>query len=263
MFSEQTIRQQAAGRLLEAMTLDRFMLYGQRIAAVGPTRESSDYMEILIRHEEEERKSPPPGGFINVLEGLNLMSLLDRWVINQVVRSLARQHAAQKNRGVPCYSISVSVDTLYENDFCALMREHFHKNQLPPGKLWFEIGEGDAQEHVVVLAKLTSSLRPIGCRLALTSYTGDRFAPASLEVLGVDAVRIEGRLIAGIHNNIEACAKVKAIQGACNKFGIRTIAEMVERPETLETLEKLGVDYAQGSAVGVPVPLRSLGHELH
>ena len=38
----------------------------------------------------------------------------------------------------------------------------------------------------------------------------------------------------------------------CRTLGIRTIAEFVERPETLATLNALGVDYAQGYGVAKP-----------
>lgn len=263
MNSNQAIRRQTTSQLIDAITRDQFMLYGQPIVAVGHTRGPSSYVEILIRYEEEEKKSLPPGGFIDVLENLNLMSMLDRWVINRVVRSLADHHASQKAVDVPRYSVNLSVDSLYETEFCALMREHFHGNRLPRGKLWLEIDESDAQVHAVELAKLTSNLRPLGCHFALTSYTGDCLTPPTIKDLGVDAVKIDGQLISEIHRNVRACAKVRAIHGMCKKLGIRTIAEMVERPETLQKLEKLGIDYAQGAAIGAPVPLRSLGSALH
>jgi EAL domain-containing protein (putative c-di-GMP-specific phosphodiesterase class I) len=38
-------------------------------------------------------------------------------------------------------------------------------------------------------------------------------------------------------------------------FGQRTVAEGVEDAETLELLRTLGVDYAQGYAIGRPRPL--------
>ena len=39
-------------------------------------------------------------------------------------------------------------------------------------------------------------------------------------------------------------------------MGIRTIAEFVETRETLHALAELGVDYAQGWALGKPKPLQ-------
>jgi Amt family ammonium transporter len=41
-------------------------------------------------------------------------------------------------------------------------------------------------------------------------------------------------------------------------MGMATIAEFVENERVLETLKRLGVDYAQGYAVGHPGPLPPL-----
>jgi EAL domain-containing protein (putative c-di-GMP-specific phosphodiesterase class I) len=52
---------------------------------------------------------------------------------------------------------------------------------------------------------------------------------------------------------------VRAINEVGHAMGIRTIAEFVERHETLHVLAALGVDYAQGWAVGRPRPLAERG----
>jgi len=38
-------------------------------------------------------------------------------------------------------------------------------------------------------------------------------------------------------------------------MGLRTIAEFVENPAVLDKLREIGVDYAQGYALGMPRPL--------
>jgi hypothetical protein len=45
-------------------------------------------------------------------------------------------------------------------------------------------------------------------------------------------------------------ALVKAINEVGHVMGIRTVAEYVEDPETLAAVRALGIDYAQGYAVG-------------
>jgi EAL domain-containing protein (putative c-di-GMP-specific phosphodiesterase class I) len=48
---------------------------------------------------------------------------------------------------------------------------------------------------------------------------------------------------------------VSAIVDVARNFGIETIAEGVESQATLEFLDALGVDYAQGFHIGRPVEL--------
>jgi EAL domain-containing protein (putative c-di-GMP-specific phosphodiesterase class I) len=44
-------------------------------------------------------------------------------------------------------------------------------------------------------------------------------------------------------------------------MGIETIAEFVHNEAILERLTALGVDYAQGYAIGAPVPLASIDND--
>ena len=41
-------------------------------------------------------------------------------------------------------------------------------------------------------------------------------------------------------------------------MGKRTVAECVEQTNVLEKLREIGVDYAQGFALGLPVPIDEL-----
>ena len=50
-------------------------------------------------------------------------------------------------------------------------------------------------------------------------------------------------------------ALVESINQVGHVMGIRTIAEAVEDAATLERLERLGVDYAQGFHLARPQPL--------
>lgn len=261
--SEQVIRQETTTRLITAITQDHFILYGQPVVPIGANREPHGFVEVLVRYVDEETKSLPPGGFLEVLESLRLMSLLDRWVTKEVVRSMVGHHTEQSNWNIPRYSINLSVDSLSEEESCSSVRDLACKNQLPPGKLWFEIAENDAKVHGAELRRLASGLKGIGCGIALTAYTGESFLPASLVDLGVGAIKIDGQLIGEIHQDIKACAWAQAIHGMCKKLGILTIAEMVELPETFEKLQRVGIDYAQGYAIAPPVPLRSTYNALN
>jgi len=254
-----TYREETTGQLVQAITQDHFVLYGQRIVPIGATRDSHGYIEVLIRYIEEEENLLPPGGFLEVLESLNLMSVLDRWVLNRVIRSLVGQHKVQRNWDVPRYSVNLSVDSLYVDEFGELVSQYFRKYHLPPDKLRFEVDESDASVHAEALKTLTSKLCPMGCGFTVTSYTGGALPPVSLPSLGVNTVKIEGTRITSAHPAGVPTLKGKAVHQICRELGIRVIAELVEHHETVEKLVKLGIDFAQGYALYRPVPLRTLG----
>ncbi|MDH5536149.1 MAG: EAL domain-containing protein [Betaproteobacteria bacterium] len=255
---ERTDREDTIPQLLRAINQENFILYGQLIVPISAPRESRGYIEVLVRYLEEEKNLLPPGGFFEVLESLNLMSMLDRWVLNRVVGSMVEQHEVHKEWSIPRYSVNLSVDSLYENEFLSLIHEYFRRFELPPGKLGLEIDESDAHTRLDELAKLTSSVNPLGCGFTITSYTGELIHPNLLRSLNVESVKMDGKAIAVISSDEAARVDASATYRACKNQGVRVIAEMVEQREVLKQLKALGVDYAQGYAICRPAPLHGL-----
>jgi EAL domain-containing protein (putative c-di-GMP-specific phosphodiesterase class I) len=73
---------------------------------------------------------------------------------------------------------------------------------------------------------------------------------AYLKALPVDYLKIDGIFIRDIANNPINRAMVKAINEVGHLMGILTVAEYVEDEATLAIVRELGIDYAQGHAVG-------------
>lgn len=260
--SEKIDRGYTVPRLLEALAHDHFILYGQVIMPVAAPPEPAGYVEVLVRYIEEEQTHLPPGGFFDVLEGLNLMSMLDRWVLNRVVRSMVERHQAQNDWSVPCYSINLSVDSLYENEFPNLVREYFRKYGLPRGRLRFEVDEPDAHVHRDEFAKLMASLVPVGCGFTVSSYSGESLPPEALQALGVNAVKMEGARLMDAAPGAAASNAGEPLHLRCKSRGIRVIADFIEEREALDRLKGLRVDYVQGYAICRPAPLQSLQKAL-
>ena len=76
-------------RLRTALERDEFELYCQPIAALARI-ESFPMAEVLVRMREEERALLPPGEFLPAFEHYGMMAELDRWVLRNAIRHLAR-----------------------------------------------------------------------------------------------------------------------------------------------------------------------------
>src|SRR5579872_2201191 len=68
-------------------------------------------------------------------------------------------------------------------------------------------------------------------------------------------LKIDIEFVRGLIGSIANQHVVKAIVNLAQGFGCETIAEGVEDERTLQMLEGLGVDYAQGFHLGRPAPL--------
>jgi len=255
MTIKRTGEQGTVNKLIEALDRDRFVLYAQPIKLVASSTGNSDYQEIFIRFLDEEEKLLPPGGFFPILESYNLMSMLDRWVVNRVIRWLLAKRKTQGNWNAPRCGINLSNDSISDAEFSRFIKEQLQTSMAPPGKLAFEVSEADAGAHAITLKRLIAALKPLGCGFALTGYSGEFVPVELLQALGIDFVKIDSHILTNIHPDDSGFARAKSIHRTCQATGICTIGEFVEQPETLEKLKELGVDYAQGYGIARPEPL--------
>lgn len=105
---------------------------------------------------------------------------------------------------------------------------------------------------------VAQALQALGCRIAIGSVGRQPVSFKLIHAIGAHYVKIDGALVRELHRDAVALAKVQALHRVCRTVGMRTIAEFVEEPETIEKLRAIGVDYAQGFGISKPAPLAEL-----
>jgi Amt family ammonium transporter len=253
--TDSPVQDDTADRLIEALNQDGFVLYQQSIQPLRPGAHAESYQEILIRFKEEEEKLLPPGTFIPVLESSHLMHILDRWVLNRVIKWIHGRRKSDPLWNAPCSSINLSNDSLTSPDFAGFVKQQLHKGRVSGRKFAFEVAEEDGHCHLDALSAAATALKAEGCGVTLTSYTGTLIPPTQLESIGIDSVKLDIDIVTTLHNSAQSQERAAALQEQCASYGVRTIAEFVERPTTLERLKKLGVDYAQGYGIQMTAAL--------
>ena len=102
-----------------------------------------------------------------------------------------------------------------------------------------------------------TEVRALGCRFALDDFGAGLSSFAYLRTLPVDFLKIDGAFVKDMLRDPVDHAMVDAINRIGHLMGVRTVAEFVEDGRTLESVRRLGVDYAQGYGVGAPCALES------
>jgi len=255
MTSDSSIRDDTADRLIEALNQDGFVLYQQAIVPIRAAAHLPAYQEILIRFKEEEEKLLPPGTFIPILESSCLMHILDRWVVNRVIKWIHAKRRSNPQWNAPCSSINLSIDSLTRPDFGGFVRQQLQKGRVSGRKLAFEIAENDAHEHLDALSAVAGTLSAEGCGVALTSYTGELIAPQRLDELRIDTVKLDIDISTALDSDTKSYKRASALQAQCEAQGVHMVAEFVEKKATLDKLKALGVHYAQGYGIQLPAPL--------
>jgi diguanylate cyclase (GGDEF)-like protein/PAS domain S-box-containing protein len=258
MLAQRQGEMQWVSRLNEAFENNFFRLYALPIVHLGAQDEEHD--EVLIRIQNNKGDLILPGAFIPAAERYDLMVAIDRWVIRAVcdhVRSERRVQNGQRSAAA-VYSVNLSGTSLNDEGLHDYILQQFAEFGIDPAQICFEVTETAAIANLPKAQSFMSRLKALGCRFSLDDFGSGLSSFAYLKALPVDYLKIDGMFIRDIKSNAISCALVKAINEVGHVMGMRTVAEYVEDEETLRLVRELGVDYAQGYAVGSLRPMSSI-----
>ena len=249
-------------RLNEAFEQQNFRLYAMPIINLNGPDEAHD--EVLVRIVNTKGDLILPGAFIPAAERYDMMASIDRWVIKTVCQHIDSVRASpppllaadNSGRREPAlYSINLSGTSLGDAGLGDYITQQFVRYDVAPGQICFEITETAVIANLPKAQTFMTELKALGCRFSLDDFGSGLSSFAYLKSLPVDYLKIDGVFVRDIATNAINRAMVKAINEVGHVMGIRTVAEYVEDDAVLAVVRTLGVDYAQGYAVGHARPL--------
>jgi EAL domain-containing protein (putative c-di-GMP-specific phosphodiesterase class I) len=255
MEDEATIQKNIADKLISALKTGGFVLYAQKILALGASPEERPFQEVLVRFKEEEEKLLPPGTFFPMLQEYRLLPYVDRWVVSRLAALIQDFRAQRPGLPPPAYGVNLAEDTLRESKFTDFVAKHIQNSKIPEGTFTFEVGWDTALVHSEDIKLIVSQLRPIGCRFTFAGFDGSDGSFSFLKVLKPDFVKLTYGIVKDIGRALAASERAESINQKLHDMGIRTIAEFVESNEVLEHLKLVEVDFAQGLVIGEPQKL--------
>lgn len=239
-------------RLHMALEENRFCLYAQEIAALGHTEAGAGHIEILLRLHDEAGRIILPDSFIPAAERYGLMTSLDRWVVENVFKLIARCMIERPGRPMAMCAINLSGITIGDDDFLSFLREKFNAYGIPPSMICFEITETSAISNLGSAIRFINELKALGCFFSLDDFCAGMSSFAYLKHLPVDFLKIDGSFVKDMLDDPINRAMVEVINHIGHVMGKRTIAEFVETPHIEQALLEIGVDYAQGYLIERP-----------
>ncbi|MES9852054.1 MAG: EAL domain-containing protein [Candidatus Thiodiazotropha sp. L084R] len=243
---------QWVSRINSALNDERFMLYQQPIVSLSDEA-GPRHMEILLRMQGTDGEIIPPGAFIPAAERYDLMQRLDRWVVNSIFTYLGRDNA-RYNEG-QLYFVNLSGTSLSDRGFFNFIQERMKFLKVPPQAICFEVTETAAINNLEITESFIQEIREMGCFFALDDFGSGLSSFSYLKSLSVDYLKVDGSFVKHVEDDEMSRAIVDAINTIGHVAGLKTIAEFVERQETRDVLQGMGVDYAQGYGIQRPEPL--------
>ena len=245
---------QWVARINHALEKDQFCLYAQLITPL----DNSDHRhyEMLIRMIGDDGGVIPPGAFLPAAERYDLIGKLDYWVVENALALLAENPAFVEE--IHFVSINLSGQSVPSEDFLSFIIAQLKKTGIEANKICFEITETLAISDLSAAMAFISVLKKIGCQFALDDFGSGLSSFGYLKNLPVDYLKIDGMFVKDIVDDPIDHAMVKSINDIGHIMGMKTIAEFVENNEIERMLAKIGVDYAQGYGIEMPLPFNDL-----
>jgi diguanylate cyclase (GGDEF)-like protein len=243
-------------RLSEALDNNRLHLYYQRIEPLQPGEGSQRHVEVLLRYEDDQGEHLLPHHFMPAAERYQLMPTLDRWVVENTL-NLCQSFLTQ-DPGELIMAINLSGASLSNDEFLSFLQNKIAGLGKAARSICFEITETAAISNLGRVMAVISKLRQLGCKFALDDFGSGLSSLNYLKKLSVDYLKIDGAFVKEMASDPLDAAMVESIHTISSKMGLKTIAEFVENPATLQRLRDLGVDYAQGNWIHRPTPLTEL-----
>lgn len=235
---------------------DDFCLLAHAIVplAKGATDE---YYEILLRMSDNKGNRVSSPAFFSAAERYQLMPKIDRWVVSNTLARLAEKVDYLKSSGA-IFAINLSGQSLGDDDILNFIEEEIDRSGVPSTSICFEVTESVAVSSHNKAQTFIDALRKRGCKFSLDDFGAGLSSFAYLKKFKVDTLKIDGGFIRDISENQISESMVVAITQVAKVMNLSTVAEYVETENTKNLLSKIGVDFAQGHAVGKPGPLEDL-----
>lgn len=212
-------------------------------------------VEALARWLHPEHGFIPPEIFIQLAERNGLIQALTQWVLETAIAQCTQWQQMGKSLNV---SINLSAHNLYDNTLTEQIERLLHQQQVLPAHLTLEISEADILSSPEKTRSLFEKLKKIGVRIAIDDMGSNTVTLECLHRFPVDEIKIDRSVIQHIANDEISLANVKAGVDLACELGLAVVAEGVENQQTLELLQQMGCDFAQGYYVCRPMPNQDL-----
>ena len=246
---------QWVARLTAALEKNQFALYYQPVIPCATRTHGVKHMEILLRLIDHDGSIIAPGTFLPAAEKYNLISNIDRWVIEHSFVWLAEK-SGHDNQGITL-SVNLSGQTVGNPDMLKFIMGKMEETGVPAAHVIFEITETAAIANITAVTSFMLTLRGCGFRFSLDDFGSGLSSFTYLKKLPVDFLKIDGVFVRDILSDPVDYAMVKSISDLGHLLGKQTIAKFVETHELADELRKMGIDYIQGHAFARPQPLNN------
>jgi diguanylate cyclase (GGDEF)-like protein len=212
-------------------------------------------LEALVRWQHPTEGLLPPGDFIPEAEASAIIRPLTLWVIDHALGQRQQWHEGGLTTNV---AVNISARNLLDIDLPEKIADLLEKHGVDSNCLELEITESaliaDPDLAYAVLTKLHS----YDVRISIDDFGTGYSSLAYLKKLPISTLKVDLSFVTDMTENDNDAVIVHSTVKLAHNLGLNVVAEGVESRETLDLLEIIDCDYAQGYFLSRPLPVEKI-----
>lgn len=183
----------------------------------------------------------PAGEFISWANRLDLVARIDVMVIEKALEELSV--------GGDDIGLNISTRAICDTGFIKQVARLIGSKPNCAQRLWLEVPERGAFEHLEEFRLFCDALKPLGCKIGIEHVGAYVSRLGELHDLGLDYIKIDVSVVSGIDSNTGNQAFFRGLCLIAHSIGLMAIAEGVQTAEEMKLLPELGADGMTGPAI--------------
>ena len=234
--------------LRQATENDELILYYQPKLDIAAGQIT--YVEALLRWQHPRRGFVAPDEFIPFAEQTGYIRVITQWVLDTALK----QTAAWRLRGLELnMCVNISARDLLNPDLTQHIARLLKQHGVNPGWIWLEITESAIMDDPIRAQQVIEELHHMGLHLSIDDFGTGYSSLAYLKRLPVDELKIDKSFVLNMNKDHDDAIIVRSTIDLGHNMNLKVVAEGVDCEETLQLLDKLGCDIAQGYHICRPL----------
>jgi diguanylate cyclase (GGDEF)-like protein len=217
-------------------------------------------VEALLKWQHPQLGLLPASRWVPLADELNKIQEITRFVLEQV----SADDAAWQRDGARPVDLMINFCTseCLSPGFVKDILQTIQTVGIPCRRLIFEFAEDCIGYHATDAWQSLTQLARMGIRINIDNYGRGYTNVIQLKTWPLERIKIDRTLIAGIVDDEQSCAAVKALVDLGHALKMKVAANGAETPEHLAVLKSMGCDLVQGFALAHPGDAADIGNLL-
>jgi diguanylate cyclase (GGDEF)-like protein/PAS domain S-box-containing protein len=247
-------RVEMTGELRRAIVQNELRVFYQPIHNLHTRR--IEGVEALVRWQHPQRGVVSPGEFIPVAEQSGLIADIDNWVLTEACRQTRQWLEA--GIGLSFVAVNVSSRLFGRGDLDRRVAQVLSETGLASEYLELEVTESAVMDDPEQAIEQMHRLRELGLRLSIDDFGTGYSSLLRLKRMPVQKLKIDQGFVAGLPDDEDDIAIVRAIIALAQAMGMRVLAEGIEQADQAQFLLMNHCELGQGYWFARPMPAEQI-----